>query len=415
MRLMADSRTIPSRGPYRRNWVCAAILAAVTLWAGVASLRHTSASATRRANPELAAKIAPWDGRFLAAAVSARFATSLDKSGDGRSAGTAIAALLKDPTAVEAAIVLAMQAELRGDSAAANRLFAYALLLSRREFRPHLWAIETAVTAGDYRAALRHYDLAMRTSGYAQEVLFPILGNALREETIRQEVIALMQRNPAWRDSFIHYVAVMPETGEAASYLLPELAAHGIPFKRSDALALVKTLVDREMYDRAWALDQFLSGKQTKNRSRDPQLLGRLSGSSSFDWTIPDVAGASVSFTRNGDEGGVDFSLAPQSGGTILNQLIMAPVGTYRFAYTMSNLRTGSEADIRWQIRCRTGQELASLDVVADEQTKRSGAVSFIIPDDCRVQVLGFFVRNKSGYSDVTGRITSAGLAPGGA
>jgi hypothetical protein len=297
----------------RRSWRATAVTVLIVLIGAALSLSHSAASIIARANPQLASSLAPWDGRFEAEAAASSLATEFNGRGNGPTAVAARQALIEDATAVDAAIVLALQAELSGNRELSDGFFAYALSLSRRELRPHLWAIERAVNQGDYRTALRHYDLAMRTSGYGQEMLYPILANALQQEDIRREVIEMMAGEPAWRDSFLHYLAVVPRGVGAAAKLYPELVARGIPFKRPDALGVIDALADRGEHREAWALDQLLGGERDWVRSRDPQIAGRSGGAAAFDWKFADSPGVVVSLTRDVTAGGADFSIAPQS------------------------------------------------------------------------------------------------------
>ena len=405
---MAERPATTSRKSTGRKWSGTFLLVAVTAVAGGMSLKSTVANVVARANPMLAETIAPGDGRFQASAAAAMFAATLDKDASGPSVREAKSALRSDPTAVDAVVVLAMQAQLRGDANEANQLFDYALQLSRREFRPQLWAIEKAVNDGNYRAALRSYDLAMRTSGYAQEVLFPIIASAMRAKEIRAEVLGLMTKNPAWRDSLIHYISVMPQASRVAQALLPELASAGIPFERTDAVGVVRTLVDQQEYELAWHLDTFLGGAKNRAASRDPFFLGRPDGASPFDWSIIKAPGSSVSITPDGEKGTADFSVAPRSGGVILSQLTTAPSGKYRFFYSAEQFQPGDEGEVKWTVACESGAQITSLALV--RRPSQDGTKEFVIPAGCPEQRLQLWALNSSQSADLAGQIKSAGF-----
>lgn len=407
---MAEKAADTVRMSTRRRWPRTLTLLALTAVAGGLSLKNTIANVVARTNPMLAGSLAPTDGRFQAAAAAATFAATLDKSASGPSARAAKSALLSDPTAVDAVVVLAMQAQLRGASDDANRLFNYALRLSRREFRPQLWAIENAVNQGKYRAALRSYDLAMRTSGYGQEVLFPIISNAMREKEIRAEVIRLMGKKPAWRDSLIHYIAVMPQTSLVALALIPELSQARIPVARTDALEVVRTLAAQQEYEAAWQLDRSLNGAKRRAGSRDPFFKGRSDDGSPFEWSISQETGSSVSIMPFGDKGAADFSVAPGSGGLILSQLTLAPPGKYRLFYSADRFEPGDRADVKWMVTCESGGQLSSL--AFGPRPTQQGTNDFVISASCPVQRLQLWAQNLSQHTDLAGRITSAGFAP---
>lgn len=81
-------------------------------------------------------------------------------------------ALRQDPTAVAALATLGLNAQIRGDTNSARRYFAYSDKLSRRSLTTRLWAIEDAVARDDIPAALRNYDVALRTSAIRTRTAF---------------------------------------------------------------------------------------------------------------------------------------------------------------------------------------------------------------------------------------------------
>src|SRR5690606_1446045 len=120
-----------------------------------------------------------------------QFATSPSNDEDSPAVTLAREALRQDPTSVDALAVLGLQAELKNDAAQARKVFGYSRELSRRELRAQIWAIEESVRRGDIAEALHHYDMALRTSVRAQELLFPILAAALEEPSIRSALLQI--------------------------------------------------------------------------------------------------------------------------------------------------------------------------------------------------------------------------------
>ncbi|MBM3929379.1 MAG: hypothetical protein FJ335_13135, partial [Sphingomonadales bacterium] len=153
---MSLRRDLARRSP--KEWAVRLALAAAAAVLGYYSITFSIAQVVVTRDPALAYALAPYDGRITAA-----YATSLagdDATLEDRARADVLAkrALQQDPTAVAAVATLGVNADIRGDKAAARRYFAYAQKLSRRDLRTQLFMIEDAVQRGDIPEALRQYD-----------------------------------------------------------------------------------------------------------------------------------------------------------------------------------------------------------------------------------------------------------------
>lgn len=102
-----------------------------------------------------------------------------------------------------AAAVLAVLAAKAGDSERSERLFRYSESMSRRYVPTQLGLLEIAVQAGKVKAALVHYDRAMRVSLESRMTLFPILVQASMNPNLRPKVARLMAASNSWKSSFL--------------------------------------------------------------------------------------------------------------------------------------------------------------------------------------------------------------------
>ena len=146
-----------------------------------------------------------WDRTATLAAT--KFAA--DQSASTRFEVTRLAqrALLQDAMAVQAVTALGLQAQLRGDTAKARLLFDYANTLSRRDLQVQLWTIEDAIARGDIPRTLHEYDVALRTSKAAPDLLFPVLSGAISEGEVRRNLVKTLAKRPQWANDFVSYVA----------------------------------------------------------------------------------------------------------------------------------------------------------------------------------------------------------------
>lgn len=203
----------------KKAWAVRGILALGALTLGYASISDTLANVVVKVDPKRAYLLDSGDGRIAAALAEQEFAATLESRPGSEPARLARQALRQDPTAVEALSVLGLQAQLRNEEALTDRLFSYAVALSRRELRPQIWAIEEAVMRGDINGALDKYDVALRTSQEARRTLFPVLASAISEPKIRISLTSLLASDPIWTRPFIRYLSTSSPEPQAVAKL----------------------------------------------------------------------------------------------------------------------------------------------------------------------------------------------------
>ena len=105
-----------------------------------------------------------------------------------------------NPTAVR---ILGYVADARGQHDQARKLILLSEKMSRREFGAQLWLIEDAAARRDYKEALRHYDIALRTTDEASGILFPTLTDALAIPEIRRDFAPYVREWPNWMSGYL--------------------------------------------------------------------------------------------------------------------------------------------------------------------------------------------------------------------
>src|SRR4051812_41959266 len=209
------------RGPLK--FAVQVILALLAVALGCCSVAFSIAQAIWKNDSLLASRLAPFDGRITANLAASLSMPNVPAAERRRADELARKALRQDPTAVVAASMLGLNAQFRGDTAAARRLFGYAEGLSRRNLVTQLWGIEDAVGRNDIPAALRHYDIALRTSSRASEVLFPILASATSDHQIRRALTGTLTLRPLWANAFLDYLAANAPDPLSVTALFMEL------------------------------------------------------------------------------------------------------------------------------------------------------------------------------------------------
>lgn len=401
--------------PTRRSvteWTVRCILAAATLGMGWVSVANTLGYSLHRADPERAHALAPRDGRItaqLARELASAEANSVDRL---RADLLARQALRQDPTAVAAIATLGLNAQVRGDTAGARRSFTYAERLSRRDLQTQLWAIEDAVGRGDIPGALRHYDIALRTSRNAPDLLFPVLGSAITESSVRDSLIKRLAAKPIWGTDFVAYVAGNSPYPSATASLFLALRKSSVPVPEQADTKLIVELVARNELELAWSYYSRIRVGVDRRRSRDPRFTADLSFPSPFDWVPINDAGTSASIQRSDEAGQFDFSAPASVGGPLLQQLQLLPPGNYRIDGHSIGIDQPPAAVPYWTLTCPSGRELGRVAVPNSNEAGGAFAGRFSVPSDCTVQTLTLIARPSNALGGLSGQIDRVQLSP---
>ena len=386
------------------DWFKRALVGLVLAIAGCYAVTNSLAHVVVKGNPKQAYGLAGSDGRILSAYAEEEFARHPTAKSSSFATKLARKAVAADPTAVDALIVLGFQAQLRGSEAQSNRLFEYTNRLSRRELRAQIWAVEHAVNRGDLEGALRQYDIALRTSFAAQDMLFPTLAAALIEPKIRKEVLRRAASHPVWSPHFVRYLSTSwVEPVGAMRYFL-EGRAQGLDVSGADKVALVDALTATNHLSEAWDYYQTFRLTTGRGRSRDPDFRLFSDPRSVFDWSVSEGSGISATIISAPEGGAVQFEVSPSAGGPILRQAQLLPSGRYRLSGRSSGTELPEYARPYWVLRCKAGRELGRIPV---SMTQPNGTFSglFSVPPDCPFQELVLIARPHDAIGRVTGEI----------
>lgn len=391
-----------------RNWAIRALLASIVAVAGYLSTAHTLAFALHGRYPDKAYALAPWDGRITAKLAAKRLADNPENG----AAPLARRAVRQDATAIDAVVALGLDAQLHGDAVRARRLFAFADKLSRRNLQAHLWAIEDSVARDDVPGALRRYDLALRTSKHAPDLLFPVLASAAIDPAIRKSLVPVLAKAPYWAPRFIDYVATNSNDAEAVGILFLQLRRHDIAVSQDASAAAIGRLLTKNAVDLAWRYYAAIRPGASRTRSRDPNFNANLSIPSAFDWA-PINNGAVAATIQRGDEGGiVDFSASPGASGAVLQQQQALPEGMYQITGRSLGVDQPSASMPYWVLTCRDGRELGRVMMPSSNRNNGIFTGSYTVPANCPVQTLALVLRPSDGIVGVTGQVDRLMLEP---
>lgn len=363
-----------------------------------------------KADPAQAYVMAPDNGVILADYAQSEFVRAPSKENNSLSASLARRALLSDPTAADALTVLGFQAQLRGEAVRADRIFSYSTALTRRELRPRLWAIEQAVERGDIVGALRNYDIALRTSRDASELLYPTLASAMSEPRIRAALLPILDSNPIWKDGFVAYAADSGTEPEGAIALFQEGRSIGLEPTDASRVNLVNTLFAQNKYNEAWAYYGTFRAGARRDRSRDPAFSLAEPRRAIFDWQPGADTRLSAAILRNGSSGLLDFSVPPSVGGILVSQTQLLPAGPYRLEGRSRGVDQPARSRPYWSLVCRDGRELGRVTLPNSAINDGRFAGRFVVPEGCQSQTLSLIARSTDDIMGISGQIESASL-----
>lgn len=386
-------------------------LAGLACVLAMTSITDTLANVLVKVNPALAHTLAPNDGVITAEYAKASFERSPGSGLDSEPARLARLALTQDATAVEALSVLGLQAQMRNEVGDARSIFRYSRELSRRELRPQIWAIEEAVMRGDVNGALDEYDIALRTSKNAQDLLFPVLASAIAQPTVRRELLKLAADGPVWVEDFVDFVARRNIDPSAAAQFYREGEAIKLPVDDGDRAIVVNSLLARNNATEAWDYYKSFRPEAERERSRDPSFAGE-SSPTAFDWVTINDRGVSASIDR-GAQGGTLFFSAPSTvGGAVLRQVQLLPPGTYRLTGRSTGIMQPARSLPYWELNCRGGARLGRLEVPSSTDDSGQFGGTFNVPANCPVQSLTLIIRSSNDIYGVSGQFDEARMLP---
>ena len=340
------------------------------------------------------------------AQVLAARAAGLVEAGQLRAAlAPAREALRRDPTAVAAVQAIGLNAQAAGDGAGADRALAFAERLSRRDLQTHLWAIERHVARGDTAAALREYDLALRASAPASDLLFPILGAAITDRAIAGGLAGRLTGAPIWRDAFLSFLARDPRIAPSTAVGFLEAArARRVRAPAADLAVLVNRSLDVRDPRIAWRAYMLENPSADAHRVRDPGFAAVSQDPTAFDWTLADEGGISA----QGGTSGLTVAAGSGTAGSVAQQSQLLPPGSYRPVIVASRSNGGS---LTVSLDCSNGAELARV-AVPGGATRRVVGPPVLISPGCPMQVLRLAVDASDAAEGLDATIRRVELLP---
>jgi hypothetical protein len=352
---------------------------------GLAVVSSGIAVRTERDNPARAAALFPSDARIAVAALQAAGAAgAADAPGAKRLARRALAHDTTIPAAIE---VRALEARSAGDTKREARLFELSDAISRRSLATRIWLIQRSVDGGDVAGALRHFDIALRTSSAAPALLFPVLARAAEDPALAAPIARLLDRPQEWGVMFLNYALSENGSPVAAARLILLMRDRSTVRTNGVDQTLVAALVSRQSFGLA---------RQVHDAYRVGEPGGLVADSDfspsstvfPFGWLFTQRGELSaVRGVANGAPALAYLSLRGRQG-LAATQVLTLPPGRYRLSTTTAIPATDAAAQPFWTLACIEpgGAPIATLRQPG--VAAAVGQVEFEVPGTCEAQWL---------------------------
>ena len=359
-------------------------------------------------DPRAAAALAPYDARAAVAAAEA-----------GSAAGAKVAApevrrlthlaLARDVTLPTAIELRALQAEADHDPAREARLFELSSAISRRSLPTRLWLIQRSVDGGDVVGALENFDIALRTSTSAPDVLFPVLARAAADPSLDGPIARILDRPEDWRLAFLHYAITEAHAGPGVAAVVLRMRDRRLILGDHVDQSLVGELVSEQEFALARTVHDAFSPAAGAALIADPGF-GDARMQYPFGWGLIQTGTSGADRTRVGGRPALEYRTDPGGGGQAATQLLTLPPGDYRLTVTTAAPAGDPVAQPFWTLTCANegGAQLGLVDQPG--AAGASAATGFTVPDGCTGQWLALTVRT-SDEPNLTGSVRSVEIS----
>ena len=386
-------RTVPRAGIALG---CAALGVGVTLKGAAVHLA--------RSDPRAAELLAPYDARAAVAAAQARAAKGAAVASPGMRRLVA-QALARDVTLTSATEIRALQAQAERDPAREARLFALSSEISRRSLPTRLWLIQRSVEKGDVAGALDDFDIALRTSTAAPDVLFPVLARAASDPALAAPIARVLDRPQDWRLVFLHYAITEAHAGPGVTAVLMRMRDRRAILEGQVDDALVGELVSEQAFGLARQVRLAFGPPPDTGLVADPRFAEPRQ-SYPFGWNLVDGGIAGAHRARLHGRPVLEYQTSPGGGGAVATQLLTLPAGDYRLTVTTAKPTRDSLSQPFWTVTCGgdAGRQIGLIDQPGTAGA--AAALDFTVPPGCDGQWLMLTLRS-SDDPDLTGSIAS--------
>jgi hypothetical protein len=342
--------------------------------------------------PGLAAAIAPYLSMPRSRLADVAFAMAVQGGHLGNAEPLAKEAALLDPLNAAPIRTLGYVYRNRKDDKRADRFFAYAFRLTRRDIGVNMDYVMEAAKRGDAEKTIHYFDIALRTSRAGWDRLFPIIYQISGDPTVVPALANVLRNDPQWKWPFLDGLVRRGPNPVVAARLFQALETHG-PLVNDDLYrALIGRLIDTGHYSEAFARYRVLATSKGVHSLTNGDFERRPLAVP-FEWTrtLDDAIDTGVG--KNPDKAlgsSFYFKIPSGSDGELLRLLAVTDPGPQRFLALVGPSLRGVPGNLTFDAECLdTGGTIGHM--VVARPASGLHAFPFTVPSAC--QAIRLYIR----------------------
>lgn len=398
---------------------CGLLIISTTLALTLSTAIFSLAQITRAKNFSLALRFSPREPIALANLADSRVLNAAHHPAMwGKAVQPALLSIRGQAINSRALRILAFAIQDNQPASAQRALATLAIRSSRREAAAHIWMIEDRVAHNDVLGALKHYDMAMRSSAEGRSILYPLLINAMEDRDVRRSLVPFLRARPDWLYGFLERAVATSANPSNVASIVEE--AGGWP-EGGGYNWLANGLLARMV-----AESQFSSAARhylTLKRARPSLLVSPDITEDSFSdahgvmaWQKLGTSSSGVDYVGNrSSEGFMHVYAASGDNQIVARKLLLLKPGTHQMTISFGDSRMPSGAYLKWSLTClaraRPGVVLQS--ATSPPKTDSRLLLKLGVPGNCEAVALDLEIsagQNQQGAEAVVKSITLSRL-----
>ena len=358
------------------------LVVAVALVLAFQVVRQGAVDGLAQVHPATAARLWPHHPEIQ---VALGMTTIADMTRRGQAVTEAVLARVYDaarkaPLAPEPYLVRGVQAQLGGDTAAAEQAFSAARSRNPRSLPARYFLADHYLRQGDAASGLREIAVLARLAPNGVGSLAPYVAAYARQRETWPQLRALFRAEPVLEQAALQALAVDAANANAVLALSTRKSPDSVWLP-----SMIESLVKAGRYAEARRLWASVSGIQPGSGGLvyDAEFADSKAPPP-FNWTL---TSSSVGLAERQRGAGLHVIYHGREDGALASQLLLLPPGQYRLATAASG--SGSRAaGLRWQLWCVNSNKEIAMRALKDMPAE---GWTFQVPSDCAAQRLELF------------------------
>lgn len=365
------------------RWLLGGILAVAGVFGAYRAFDDARFAYLRTASPEAAQTLRPTDAAALGRYLDQKTMRDPNARVSPAEAARIRTGLSYAPLTRRALRALAVEAAGRNDTQGAERAMSLSDAVSRRDAPTQLWLIERAVGREDVPGALVHYHRVMAVHPEMEQVLLPILANAISAPEVRNALAPYVARQTPWAIDMLETAAAKGASKDAALLLLPISSSIRSPSFQNALSRILITLAQEgelplasKLIGGIWPdLRKPASSFPVTTESADPRL-GLLGWSLSSNGPIVAIPNSA---------GGFEITMQSLASGLVASRVV--PVegrSSLIFEHRAKALDGKTLGELKWQILCLPAPKSLVAEKALSPAAVDSFKMQIDVPAECK-------------------------------